>query len=53
MDSMDIIKRGKNGKHVNTLEEYQIYRIIKDNLQMNGTHIDNPISETLYELYTQ
>jgi hypothetical protein len=33
MDSMDIIKTGKTGKHLNT-----IYRIHKDNLQMNDTH---------------
>jgi hypothetical protein len=50
---MDIIKTGRKGKHLNTLEKYNIYRINEDNLHMNDTYIDiyNPILETLHELY--
>jgi hypothetical protein len=31
-DIMDTTKTEKRGKHLNTLEKYHIYRIIKDNL---------------------
>jgi hypothetical protein len=51
MDTVDIIKTGKKGKHLNTLEKYHIYRISKDNLHMNDTY--NPIFETLYEVYAR
>jgi hypothetical protein len=55
MDTMDIIKTGKKGKHLNTLEKYHIYGISKDNVQKNDTYIDtyNPIFETLYKLYAR
>jgi hypothetical protein len=55
MDTMDIIKTGTKGKHLNTLEKYHIYRISKNNLHMNDTHINtyNPIFETMHELYTR
>jgi hypothetical protein len=54
MDTTGILKTGRKGKHLNTLEKYHIYRISNDNLHMNDTHIDtyNPIFETLHELYT-
>jgi hypothetical protein len=29
MDTMDVIKTGKNGKHLNTLEKYHICRICR------------------------
>jgi hypothetical protein len=38
MVTMGIIKTGRKGKHLNTLEKYYIYRISKDNLHMNDTH---------------
>jgi hypothetical protein len=50
-DTMDIIKTGRKGKHLNTLEKYHICRISKDNLHMNDTYIDT--YETLHELYTR
>jgi hypothetical protein len=34
-DTMDIVKTGKNSKHLNTSEKYCIYRIIKDNLHIH------------------
>jgi hypothetical protein len=36
-DMMDIMKTGRKGKHLNTLEKYYIYKISKDNLHMNDT----------------
>jgi hypothetical protein len=52
---MDIITKGKKGKHLNTLEKYYIHKISKSNLHMNDTYNDtyNPIFETLHELYTR
>jgi hypothetical protein len=47
----DIIKTGKKGTYLDTLEKYHIYRISKDNLQMNDTY--NPIFRTLCELYAR
>jgi hypothetical protein len=46
---MDIIKTAKKGKHLNTLEKYYIYKLNKNKLHMNDTHIDtyNLIFETL------
>jgi hypothetical protein len=54
-DTTDIIKTGRIGKHLNISEKYHIYRISKDNLHMNDTHIDTykPIFETLHKLYTR
>jgi hypothetical protein len=54
-DTMAIIKTGRKGKHLNTLEKYHIYRISKDNLHMNDTYIDtyNTIFETSDELYAR
>jgi hypothetical protein len=54
-DTMDIIKTGRKGKHLNTLEKYYFCRISKDSLHKNDTQIDtyNPIFETLHELYNR
>jgi hypothetical protein len=54
-DTMDIITTRRKGKHLNTLENYHIYRISKDNLHMNDTYNDThkPIFETLHELYAK
>jgi hypothetical protein len=52
---MEIITIRRKGKYLNTLEKYHIYKVSKDNLNMNDTHIDkhNPIFETLHEIYTR
>jgi uncharacterized secreted protein with C-terminal beta-propeller domain len=49
-DMMDIIKTGRKGIYLNTLEKYYIYRISDDNLHMKDRHIDthNPILEILH-----
>jgi hypothetical protein len=54
-DTMDIIRKEKEGKHLNTLEKYYIHKISKSNLQMNDTYNDtyNLIFETLHDLYTR
>jgi hypothetical protein len=54
-DTVDIIKTENKGKHLNTLEKYQIYKISKNKLHMNVTHIDtyNQIFETLQEVSTR
>jgi hypothetical protein len=51
-DTMKIMKIEKNGKHLNMLEKYHIYKVTKNRLQMNDAHIDvcNPIFEALQEL---
>jgi hypothetical protein len=51
-DTMDIIRMGRKGRNLNTLEKYQIYKIRRNTLHMNDTHIDthNPIFQTVYEL---
>jgi hypothetical protein len=53
-DTMGIITLGRKGKYLNALERYHIYKVSRDNLSMNDTHIDtyNPIFETLYRIYT-
>jgi hypothetical protein len=38
-DTMDVIRTGRKGKHLNTLEKYYIYKISKNNVHMNDTHI--------------
>jgi hypothetical protein len=50
---MEIIRTGKKGRYLNTLENYYIYEIFKDNLHMNDTNIDiqNPIFEALHTFY--
>jgi hypothetical protein len=53
-DTMEIIKAGRKGKHLNTLERYHIQKISKNNLQLNDANIDlsNPIFEALNKIYT-
>jgi hypothetical protein len=52
-DAMDFIRRGRKDRHLNTLEKYHIYKISRNNLHMNNTHIKayNPIFPTVHELY--
>jgi hypothetical protein len=50
-DTMDNIKTGKKGRHLNSSEKYCIYRISEENLHMNDTYI--PIFETIYEFHTR
>jgi hypothetical protein len=38
-DTLDIIRTHREGKQLNTMEKYDIYKISKNNLQMNDTHI--------------
>jgi hypothetical protein len=54
-DTMVAITTGREGKHLNTLERYHIYKISRDNIHMNHTCIDthNPIFEALHEIYTR
>jgi hypothetical protein len=44
-DIMDTIRTLREGKHLNTLENYYIYKARRDNLQINVTRTDthNPI----------
>jgi hypothetical protein len=39
-DTVDIIRTHRKGKHLNTLEKYHIYKVNKNNLQMNDTNVD-------------
>jgi hypothetical protein len=50
---MDVIGTGRKGRHLNTLEKYHIYKISRNNLHMNDTHIDKhkTIFKTVNELY--
>jgi hypothetical protein len=50
---MDVIRIGRKGRHLNTLEKYHIYEISRKNLHMNETHIElhNPIFQTVHENY--
>jgi hypothetical protein len=54
-DTMDIITAGRQGKYLNTLERYHIYKISRKNLHLNETHIDthSPIFEALHEIYAE
>jgi hypothetical protein len=36
-DTMDIIRMGRKGRHLNTLERYHIYKISRNKLHMNDT----------------
>jgi hypothetical protein len=49
---MKVIKIQKEGKHLNPLEKYHIYKTSKDGLQMNDTYINNhnPIFKVIQEL---
>jgi hypothetical protein len=50
---MDVIRIGRKGRHLNTLEKYHIYEISRNNLHMNETCIElhNPIFQTVHEIY--
>jgi hypothetical protein len=37
-DAMDVIRRGRKGRHLNTLEKYHIYQICRNVLHMNDMH---------------
>jgi hypothetical protein len=52
---MGIIKAGKKGRHLNSIEKYYIYRISRNNLQMNDIYINayDPIFETLHAIYAR
>jgi hypothetical protein len=54
VNTMDIIRTQKKGKHLNTLEKYHIYKTSKNNLHMNDTNIDthNTVFRTLQEMNT-
>jgi hypothetical protein len=39
VDTVDVIRTGKKGKHLNTSEKCHIYLTKKDNLQMNKIHV--------------
>jgi hypothetical protein len=39
VDTMDIIRMGRRGRHLNTLVKY-IYKISRIHLHINNTHID-------------
>jgi hypothetical protein len=51
-ETMDIIKTEKEGKHLNILEKYRVYKINKNRLHMNDIYLGiyNLTFETLYEL---
>jgi hypothetical protein len=50
---MDVIRIGRKGRHLNTFEKYHIYKISRNNLHMNETHMGmhNPIFQTVHENY--
>jgi hypothetical protein len=50
-DTMDVIRTGRKGRHLKTLEKYLIYKISRNNLHMNDTHTHNHIFQTIHELY--
>jgi hypothetical protein len=50
-DTMDVIRNGRKGRHLNTLEKYHIYRISKTNVHSNDTYneMHNPIFQEIYD----
>jgi hypothetical protein len=54
-DTTDVIRNGRKGRHLNTLEKYHIYRISKTNAHLNNTNNDthNPIFQVIYEIYNR
>jgi hypothetical protein len=52
---MDVIRTGRKGRHLNTLEKYHIYKINTNNLHMNDTYIEahNHIFQKVHELYNR
>jgi hypothetical protein len=54
-DTMAVIRIGRKGRHLNTLEKYHIYEISRNNLHMTETYIElhNPIFQTVHEIYNR
>jgi hypothetical protein len=54
-DTMDVIRNGRKGRHLNTLEKYYIYRISKTNVHLNDIYNEtqNPIFQEIYEIYNR
>lgn len=52
-DSMDVIRTGRKGRRLNTLDKYHICEISRNSLHMNETYIEahNLIFQTVRELY--
>jgi hypothetical protein len=52
-DTMVVIRTGRKGRHLNTLERYYIYKTNRDNLHMNDIHNEtyNPIFQIVHMLY--
>jgi hypothetical protein len=52
-DTMDVIRNGRKGRHLNTLEKYNIYKISKTNTKLNDTYneMQNPIFQEIDEIY--
>jgi hypothetical protein len=50
---MDVLRTGRKGRHLISLEKLHIYKSSRDNLHMNDIYIDtyDPIFQTLHELY--
>jgi hypothetical protein len=48
-DTMDVIRTGRKGRHLNTLERYHIYKISRNKLHMNDTHVE---AQNLFKKYT-
>jgi hypothetical protein len=47
-DTINVIRTGRKGRHLSTLEKYHIYKISRDNLHMNDIyirHIQSHISD--------
>jgi hypothetical protein len=47
-DTVDVIRTGRKGRHLNTLEKYHIYKISRKNLHIE---VHNPVLQTVHELY--
>jgi hypothetical protein len=52
-DIMDVVRIGRKGKYLNTLEKYYIHKIIRERLLMNDININehNPIFDELQKIY--
>jgi hypothetical protein len=48
---MDVIKIGRKGKHLDTLEKFHIFCSFKQNKHLNDSNLDinNPIFNTVYK----
>jgi hypothetical protein len=54
-DTMDVIKTGRKGRHLSRSEKFHIYKISRNSLHMNDTHIEahNPIFQAVLELHNK